>query len=54
MVRIDAARQPSFHIGIEWLAVGACVVFVLARRGLLVGMVAAAAIAALARASGLA
>jgi branched-subunit amino acid transport protein len=54
MVTIDAGRHPSFHVGIEWLAVGACVVVVIARRGLLVGMIAAAAIAALARASGLA
>ena len=54
MVTIDASRQPSFHVGIEWLAVGACVVIVIARRGLLVGMIAAAAIAGLARASGLA
>jgi hypothetical protein len=54
MVRIDAARHPSFHVGIEWLAVGACVVIVMARRGLLAGMIVAAAIAALARASGFA
>jgi len=54
MVQIDEARRPSFHVGIEWLAVGACVLLVMARRGLLAGMVAAAAIAALARASGLA
>ncbi|TAK00550.1 MAG: hypothetical protein EPO36_08220 [Chloroflexota bacterium] len=54
MVQTDEARHPSFHVGIEWLAVGACVVLVMARRGLLVGMVAAAAIAAVARATGLA
>jgi branched-subunit amino acid transport protein len=54
MVQIDEARNPSFHAGVEWLAVGACVVLVVARRGLLAGMVVAAAIAALARASGLA
>jgi branched-subunit amino acid transport protein len=53
-VTIDAERTPSFHVGIEWLAVGACVVLVAARRGLLVGTVVAAVIAALARASGLA
>ncbi|HSO28851.1 MAG TPA: AzlD domain-containing protein [Candidatus Sulfomarinibacteraceae bacterium] len=52
MVALDPERHPSFHIGIEWLAVGACVVLVAARRGLLVGLVAAAALAALARASG--
>jgi branched-subunit amino acid transport protein len=54
MVAIDADRNPSFHVGIEWLAVGACVVLVAARRGLLVGTVVAALIAALARSTGLA
>jgi branched-subunit amino acid transport protein len=54
MVTIDAERNPSFHVGIEWLAVGACVVLVAARRGLLVGTVVAALIAALARSTGLA
>lgn len=53
-VVIDAARHPSFHVGIEWLAVGACVVLVAARRGLLVGTVVAALLAALARSTGLA
>lgn len=50
MVAIGTERQPSFHVGIEWLAVGACVVLVAARRGLLVGLIAAAAIAAILRA----
>jgi branched-subunit amino acid transport protein len=54
MVEIDEARNPSFHVGIEWLAVGASVVLVAARRGLLLGLLAGAAIAALARASGMA
>lgn len=53
-VQLDAGREPSFHLGIEWLAVGACVVLVAARRGLLLGTVVAAAIAAVARASGMA
>ena len=53
-VVVNAARRPSLHIGIEWLAVGACIVIVAARRGLLVGLVLAAAIAAGARAAGLA
>jgi branched-subunit amino acid transport protein len=51
-VSIDAQRHPSPHVGIEWLAVGLCVVLVAARRGLLVGLVAAAALAALVRAAG--
>ena len=54
MVQIDAERHPSFHVGVEWLAVGACVVLVAARRGLLVALLAAALIAALFRASGIA
>lgn len=54
MVAIDAERHPSFSLGIGWLAVGSCVVLVAARRGLLIGLVAAAAIAALARAAGIA
>ena len=54
MVEIDDARHPSFNLGIEWLAVGACIVLVAARRGLLLGLLVGAAIAALARASGLA
>ncbi len=54
VVTVDAARQPSLHVGIEWLAVGLCALIVVARRGLLLGLVSAAALAALARASGLA
>lgn len=54
VIVVDVARRPSMHIGIEWLAVGACIVIVGARRGLLVGLVVAAAIAAGARAAGLA
>lgn len=52
MVATDAARHSSFHVGIEWLAVAACIVLVALRRGLLVGLIAAAVIAALARAIG--
>ncbi len=53
-VAVDTARHPSLHVGVEWLAVGLCVLIVVARRGLLLGLVSAAALAALARASGLA
>lgn len=52
LISVDAARKPSLHVGIEWLAVGACIVLVAARRGLLLGLLAAAAIAATARALG--
>ena len=54
MVTIDEERNPSFHVGIEWLAIAACVTLVAKKRGLLLGLLAAAAITALARASGLA
>lgn len=50
MVVLDAARHPSFHLGIEWVAVGACIVIVALRRGLLVGLVIAALVAAVVRA----
>ena len=53
-IAIDERRHPSPHIGIEWLAVGLCVALVAARRGLLVGLVAAAVLAAGVRALGLA
>ena len=54
MVVIDAVRHPSLRVGIEWLAVGLCVVLVATRRGLLIGLLAAAALAGLARAVGIA
>jgi hypothetical protein len=53
-VTVDEERTTSFHVGIEWLAVGVCIVLMAARRGLLVGTVAAALVAALARTGGLA
>jgi branched-subunit amino acid transport protein len=53
-VAVDDQRATSFHIGIDWLAVAACVVLMAARRGLLVATVAAALVAAVARAGGLA
>ena len=46
--------RPSFHIGVEWIAVVACVVIVARRRNLLLGLIAAVAIVAVARAIGLA
>ncbi len=51
-VAIDSQRHPSPHVGIEWLAVGLCVVLVAARRGLLVGLIGAAVLAAGVRAFG--
>lgn len=52
-VLVDASRtQRSFHFGIEWLAVCACVAIVALRRSLLIGLVVAIVIVAVARAAG--
>lgn len=45
---------PAFHIGVEWVAVLVCLAIVAWRRNLLLGLVAAVAIVAIARAAGLA
>ncbi|HVL53421.1 MAG TPA: AzlD domain-containing protein [Vitreimonas sp.] len=50
----DGQRVPSFHLGIEWLAVLACVGIVAWRKNLLFGILAAAGLIAAARAAGLA
>ena len=47
---IDSAGRPSFHVGIEWLAVGVGVALVAWRHNLLLGIAAAVAIAAVFRA----
>jgi branched-subunit amino acid transport protein len=49
----DEAGHVSFHVGLEWLAVAACIGVVAWRRNLLLGLAAAVAIAALGRAAGL-
>ena len=46
----ETGSAPTFHVGIEWLAVGLCVAVVALRRSLLVGLVLAAALVAVARA----
>jgi len=51
---VDAAGQAQLHVGVEWLAVVACVLVVVARRGLLTGLLVAAAFVAILRAIGLA
>ena len=53
MVVTDAAGHPTFYIGPEWIAVGLCVGVVAMRRSLLVGLVLAAALMAVLRATGL-
>jgi branched-subunit amino acid transport protein len=50
MVVLDSKRHPAFHVGPEWLAVAACMAIVGFRRSLLLGLVAAALIAAAIRA----
>jgi branched-subunit amino acid transport protein len=47
---VDAAGKPSFHVGIEWLAVGVGVALVAWRRNLLLGILAAVALMAIVRA----
>jgi branched-subunit amino acid transport protein len=50
----DGRRLPTFHVGIEWLAVIACVVLVAWRKNLLLGIAAAVALVAGARFYGVA
>ncbi len=47
---VDAAGRPSFHVGIEWLAVGVGVALIAWRHNLLLGIAAAVALAAVFRA----
>ena len=54
MVVVDANDVPSFHIGIEWVAVFACLAIVSRRGNLFLGLIAAVAIVVVARAAGLA
>lgn len=53
LIVVDEARRASIHVGIEWLSVIVCVAIVAWRRNLLLGLAAAVAVAALARAAGL-
>jgi branched-subunit amino acid transport protein len=52
MVVTDDAGAPSFHVGIEWVAVLASLVITAWRRNLLFGLAAAVAIVVVARAIG--
>jgi hypothetical protein len=54
MVRVDDNDVPTFYVGVEWLAVLACLAVTAWRRNLLLGLIAAVAIVAIARATGLA
>ena len=54
MVVVDDDDVPSFHVGIEWVAVFVCLAIVAWRRNLFLGLVAAVAIVVIAREAGLA
>jgi branched-subunit amino acid transport protein len=54
IVVVDEAGAPSFHVGIEWIAVAACAALTIWRRNLLIGLVGAVVLVAAARALGLA
>ncbi|HYM83162.1 MAG TPA: AzlD domain-containing protein [Candidatus Dormibacteraeota bacterium] len=54
MVVVDAARHPSLHVGVEWAGVALAIALVAWRRNLFLGLVAAVALVAVARAVGIA
>jgi branched-subunit amino acid transport protein len=54
VIATGADGRPTFHVGIEWLAVGSCLLLVTWRRNLFVGLLAAVLVAAIARNTGLA
>ena len=54
MIGKDDAGAPTFHLGIEWLAVGLCLAIVALRKSLLIGLLVAAGLMTLVRALGIA
>ncbi len=54
MVLTNVEGVPSFHVGVEWVAVLACLGVVAWRRNLFLGLIVAVAIVAIARAVGIA
>jgi branched-subunit amino acid transport protein len=50
---VSADGEPSFHVGVEWLAVGAGIALVARWRTLLVGLLVGAALVAILRELGL-
>lgn len=54
IVVVDEAGTPTFHVGIEWIAVAACAALTIWRRNLLIGLVGAVVLVAAARTLGLA
>jgi branched-subunit amino acid transport protein len=54
MVVVNDEDVPSFHVGVEWVAVLVCLALVARRRSLFLGLLVAVAIVAVARTTGLA
>ncbi len=54
MVLVDDTGTPSFHVGIEWVAVLIALAITAWRRNLLLGLVVAVGVVAIARATGIA
>jgi len=54
MVSLDADRHASFHVGLEWVAVAACIAVVAWRKNLFFGLIVAVGLIAGARALGIA
>ncbi len=54
MVFTDEGGRSAIHVGVEWLAVLACLAIVAWRRNLLLGLIVAVGLVALARGLGLA
>jgi branched-subunit amino acid transport protein len=54
MVIVNDADQPMFHVGIEWVAVIACIAITAWRKNLLLGLIVAVLITVVAREAGLA
>ena len=54
IVVTDDAGTPSFHVGVEWLAVLACMAITAWRKNLLLGLIGAVALVVIARETGLA
>ncbi len=54
LIVVGSDDRPAFHLGLELLAVGACVVVVAMRKSLLLGLILAAGSIAILRALGLA
>ena len=51
---VGADDVPSFHIGVEWVAVFVCLALVARRRNLFLGLLAAVAVVVIARETGFA